>query len=144
LAIGKKQSEAPAAPPPLPIKGPLQAESSSEWTVDGLMDRRRHERQVINTFVWYKILSEDPDSVEGIARSFDISEGGIAMVLSKPLPMEAKVFLEIGVGSLRLSAVGRIVHVKTQGDRYFIGIEFQLLPPNDRIQLQRYFRRGQP
>ena len=70
----------------------------------------------------------------------DLSETGIGLHLTQPLSVGELIFIEIASGKLNLSAVGRVIHQKaTANGRYRIGVRFEVVPPNDRMALAKYF-----
>ena len=107
-------------------------------------DQRRSSRRPLVRFVWFRLIEDslevglDPDvPVEGIAHSCDISVGGVGITISHCYPVAAKLFIEIATGSFNISAVGRVAHIKPVGNQFFLGIEFVVMPPNDRLLLNK-------
>lgn len=103
-------------------------------------EQRQAPRHRTVKFAWYKALDEGVE-IEGVAHSCDLSRGGIGLYVSHELPSNAKVFVEVSTGEFSLSAVGKVAHVRKAKEGYFrIGISFVVVPPNDRILLDRLFR----
>lgn len=103
-------------------------------------ERRGSRRQPLVRFVWYRVIEEWVDEeqhLEGIARSCDLSLTGAGLFLSRPLPREALVFLEITLARGVLSAVGRVVQATERGETWRVGVRFLVVPPNDRLLLRR-------
>ena len=92
---------------------------------------------------WFKTLRVQPEkSVEGVSKMCDLSETGIGLFLTQPLTVGELVFIEIASGKLRMSAVGRVVHQReTSPRRYRVGVNFEVVPPNDRMALASFFQR---
>jgi len=104
--------------------------------------QRTAQRKPIVAFVWYRVVDDnadgDADVSEGIARSCDVSQGGVGIFTSRPLPTKARVFLEIATAVGNISAVGTITHCSQADDDYHrSGIHIEIVPPNDRALLAR-------
>ena len=108
-------------------------------------DKRTSVRYHIVDLTWYKTLDvhSETDS-EGISKMCDLSETGIGLHLTQPLAIGELIFIEVASGKLNLSAVGRIIHQQgAEKGRYRIGVRFEVVPPNDRMALAKYFaKRG--
>jgi len=111
------------------------------------VDRRRAVRHPTVLFVWYKILVEDPDPpehFEGVSKTCDISSSGVGVFTAWLLPVGKKVFLEIVTKEFNLSAIGRVVYARKIKDGYFrVGIEFEVMPPNDRTLFDNYYKENE-
>lgn len=118
-------------------------------------NQRREDRHPLVRFIWYKLIDEleEPPSKEeadwaqekneGIAHSCDISMGGVGITITYPYPVGARVFIEIAAGSFNISAVGMVVYINPKGDKqYRVGIQFLVVPPNDRVLLRKICDRG--
>lgn len=106
------------------------------------VDRRRARRYAYRQLVWFKILEETADrtgdSVEGVSRSCDISTSGLGLISSVPMPVGKNAFLEIPAKGFKFSAMGTIVYShRTEDDLHHVGIRFSVIPPNNRIDLDR-------
>ena len=104
--------------------------------------KRRAQRKPVVAFVWYKLISGvaggESAKVSGLARSCDVSDGGIGIVTSEHLPLGVRVFLEIATAIGNVSAVGAIMHCSEVERGYFrSGIQIEIVPPNDRALLPR-------
>jgi hypothetical protein len=121
-------------------------------------NQRREERHPLVRFIWYKLIddldrrelpsAEEADWAreknEGIAHSCDISMGGVGLTIAYPYPVGARVFIEIAAGSFNISAVGMVVYIRPKGEKqYRVGIQFLVVPPNDRVLLRKICDRGQ-
>ena len=107
-------------------------------------DRRVASRYSTVRFVWYQILKMDSDGEnfpsEGISKTCDISETGIGLHAPRALPVGRIVFVEIATTEFNLSAIGKIVYSRPTPEGYHrIGVNFTIVPPNDRLLLMRYF-----
>lgn len=105
--------------------------------------RRSHRRPLVR-FIWFMLIEDaldielDPSTpIEGIAHSCDISAGGVGITIPHRYPIAAKLFVEIAAGSFNISAVGRVAHVMPVGEHFRLGIEFVVMPPNDRLLLKK-------
>ncbi|MBN2496115.1 MAG: PilZ domain-containing protein [Deltaproteobacteria bacterium] len=96
-------------------------------------------------FVWYSILDDESDGEElpseGISKTCDISASGVGILVPRPLPVGKRIFLEVATKEFNLSAVGRVVYSKASMEGYYrVGVQFMVIPPNDRLRLARHFR----
>ena len=104
-------------------------------------EKRTSVRYHAVDLTWFKTLGVHSEaSTEGISKMCDLSEAGIGLHLTQPLPVGELIFIEIASGKLSLSAVGRVMHQReTARGRYRIGVHFEVVPPNDRMALAKYF-----
>lgn len=107
-------------------------------------ERRIAKRHSLVRFVWYKVLTNEFDqlesSLEGISKSCDISETGVGLYTTSPIPIGTPVFLEIATLKFNISCIGKVAYSRQSENNYFrIGVRFVLLPPNDRILLVEHF-----
>jgi hypothetical protein len=110
-------------------------------------NRRGERRHPLISFVWFQIIDDTEPSDEYadwasssgcIARSCDISAGGIGITASQSCPVGSKVFMEISTGGFHISAAGQAIHARcTTEGQFRIGINFLVVPPNDRIRLRK-------
>jgi hypothetical protein len=112
--------------------------------MDRKSDNRKAERHPTINFVWYRVIGiradEDQNPVEGLAKSCNISETGLGLLVPIPLPVDEKIFVEIAIKNFNLSAVGRIVFsIPIEGNYQQVGIQFLAVPPNDRMLLIKSF-----
>ncbi len=115
----------------------MNSEKDREASISA-RDRRRSPRRPLVNLVWYKIMGEESDEMEplseGAHMSCDISETGLGLQCTAPMPVGKKVFIEIATEDLDFSAIGKIVYSKaTSGGYYRVGIDFIVVPPNDRL-----------
>jgi len=108
-------------------------------------DRRQAAvRYTTVNFVWYQVLSDEigkeQSKFEGIAKSCDISVSGVGLLVPNGLPVGRMVFIEIATKTFNMSAVGKIVYSNpTEGATQRVGIQFLVVPPNDRLLLVKHF-----
>jgi hypothetical protein len=102
-------------------------------------EQRRAARHVFITFAWYKRIDDAAlHDEEGVARSCDVSEDGVGIVTSRPLPVSARLFLELIAGTTRLSALGRVVHSAVLPNGHFrLGVRIESVPPTCKLAWQR-------
>ena len=106
-------------------------------------ESRRARRQSFITFVWYKCVGadgqHDAEGEEGLARSCDISEGGLGLVTSRPLPTGARLFVEITSRLGSLSLVARVTYCRpgSSAGTHHVGLDVEIVPPNDRKTLEQ-------
>ena len=118
-------------------------------TGNTIAEGRIAPRREMVRLVWYKILEDGPEeeqggtgaACEGISKMCDISASGMGLYVAEQLPIGRIIFTEVSTRSFTFSAVGRIVYSKAQEDGFFrIGINFLIVPPNDRWYLIRHFK----
>lgn len=75
---------------------------------------------------------------EGMARSCDISKSGVGLVLTRPLPVGERIFLELVCDDGSVSLIGRVVHCSRRPDGFWrTGLDIEIVPPTDRLTLSR-------
>ncbi|MDH5673405.1 MAG: PilZ domain-containing protein [Myxococcales bacterium] len=109
-------------------------------------EQRSHRRRGFITFAWYKCIAAaaadaDADAdptLEGLARSCDISEQGVGLITARALPEGAAVFIEIASKVGGLSLVARVKNCRTESDgRHRVGLSIEVVPPTDRGTLSK-------
>ncbi|MBW2277167.1 MAG: PilZ domain-containing protein [Deltaproteobacteria bacterium] len=107
-------------------------------------ERRISQRLPLVRFVWYKVIhSKKPaeglaGSEEGICKLCDISSTGVGILVPKPIADGSQVFLEISIGEYTISSIGEVVNTRPAPNQlYRVGALFVVLPPNDRVLLNR-------
>jgi len=108
-------------------------------------ERRRSIRLPVINLVWYKTVeSEWSDSgaaVEGVSKMCDISHNGVGLLTTQDLPLGKFVFLEVMGQKFNVSGVGVVVFRTKQGKNFWrIGIRFTIMPPNDKVVLDRFIQ----
>ena len=98
-------------------------------------DKRVATRHEYINFAWYKRVDDSAmDSEEGVARSCDVSEGGVGMVVTRKIPAGARLFMELISRAGRISAIGTVKHCTDVGNGQFrIGIGIVSVPPTDQL-----------
>jgi hypothetical protein len=97
-------------------------------------ERRTNPRQQYVNFAWYKRIDvSGPGGEEGVAHSCDVSKTGAGLVVGRPLPAGAQLFVELLIRGGRVSMVATVMHCRElENERYRIGIEIDVMPPMDR------------
>ncbi len=106
-------------------------------------DRRKRRRVPYIKFAWYRTVhdtsmgsEEDPDSLEGISRTCDISRTGIGIVVARPIAVGTLVFVEIATDQTNLSGIGKVMNsARIQSGMHRVGIHWLVVPPNDELLL---------
>lgn len=98
-------------------------------------DQRAAARHEYINFAWYKRIDDGAqEQEEGVARSCDVSESGVGMVVTCRLPSAARLFLELISRAGSISAVGTVMHCADVGNGCFrIGIRVDSIPPTDAL-----------
>ncbi len=107
------------------------------------IDNRLATRHPTVNFIWYKIIDGSDDGkqpVEGISKSSDISESGVGMMVTRLIPKGTTVFVEVATRDFNISAVGKVVYTKYEGEGFYrAGVVFLAIPPNDLLLLKKHF-----
>jgi hypothetical protein len=125
-------------------KEPLPRPDSNPPTDTSEAERRRASRYALVHFVWFKVVEDEPgkveESLEGICKIADVSETGMGLYATAPMPVGKTAFFEIVTRHFSLSCVGKFVYSRKADDRYYrVGVRFAIVPPNDRLLLGQYF-----
>lgn len=75
-----------------------------------------------------------------MARTLNVSEGGILMETHIPLPMGQQVMITLGLEDELVDVMGRIVYMTYEAGRHQNGIEFFHVAENDKKALDRYIK----
>lgn len=94
----------------------------------------RHKR--LETLNLVSLSHKDPDGrvdLEIVGRTLDLSEGGILLECSQPVPSENKeVEVVLGIREHVIKVVGEIVHMRElEDDNVGLGIAFKNLSDDD-------------
>jgi len=73
-----------------------------------------------------------------MARTLNISKGGILMETHIPLPLGQQVMITMGLEDQLIDVMGRIVYVTSSSGRHQNGIEFFHVSDSDKRILDRY------
>ena len=96
--------------------------------------RRRFRRHKRAALLWYRSIDIGVGrTFEGVSFCFNISRGGLGLVLGQTIPANTLLFIEMTFEQERreFSAVGRVVYTKQLDEgRYEMGFEFITLPPS--------------
>lgn len=111
-------------------------------TTKGLDKRQKPRHEYIN-FAWYKrVDNAAEESDQGVARSCDVSDGGVGMIVTRPLPEAARLFLELISRAGRISAIGTVMHCADAGHGCFrVGIRIDTVPPTDELTWRQMVER---
>ena len=101
-------------------------------------EARKEERHEIISFIWFKSIPTSPDvaSVEGIARTSDLSNAGLGIVTNQAIAIGTWLFVEIRTRRGSISAVACAMHERRMDDgRHRTGLSLVVVPPEDRQRL---------
>lgn len=89
-------------------------------------ERREHPRINSLNLLAYVCMNENREIVrQGMARTLDVSEGGILMETNVPIDPQHTVSLTLGLKDELTDVKGKVVHFRTNGNgRFQSGIEF--------------------
>jgi Tfp pilus assembly protein PilZ len=99
-------------------------------------ERREHPRINCLNLLSYVCMNENSETVrQGMARTLDVSEGGILMETHVPIDPQYTVSLTLGLKDELTDVKGKVVHFRTDGNGKFqSGIRFtQTEEPTSRI-----------
>ena len=102
-------------------------------------EARRTPRTGAVKFIWFKVLGEETES---IARSCDVSAGGIGITAPAAVTVGKLVFVEVITAGGAVSFVGRVAHCSAVAQLSRIGIQIDTMPPNDRPAWERLVNEG--
>jgi c-di-GMP-binding flagellar brake protein YcgR len=107
--------------------------------LDGL-DRRTARRVQLLKLAWFcTVDTEAANKAEGLAQSCDVSLSGVGMRVAQTVRVGTRVFIEIVSRDLCLSALGVVMRsIAVENGQTLLGIQFEVVPPNDRMSLTRY------
>jgi hypothetical protein len=100
---------------------------------------RRMPRRGAVKLIWYKVIGQ-PE--EAIARSCDVSAGGIGLHTTHPVATGEEVFVEVITASGAVSFLGRVMHCRQQGEYHRVGLKIEAMPPNDRSPWKKLVDEG--
>lgn len=102
-------------------------------------EARSHPRRRLVTFAWYKRIDDYAmDEEEGVAQSCDVSQGGLGIVTSRPIPARSRVLIELVTEGYRLCVVGSVAFCTSLGDeRYRLGVKMSFVPPTQRANWRK-------
>jgi c-di-GMP-binding flagellar brake protein YcgR len=102
-------------------------------------ERRRFIRPEALNLLDYLVVDEQGRQGEySMARTLNVSKGGILMETHKKLPKGQQVMITLGLQDQLIDVMGRIVYVVGTAGRFHNGIEFFHLSDTDKQILERY------
>lgn len=109
-----------------------------------IVKRRRFPRIQSERPVYLRKLG--PASLEGSAKTREISLGGCAVINKAPVGMGTPVELLIAVRKQQvIQAMGTVIYEHSlNGKAFEVGVEFMAISPRDRALLQRFLKEDEP
>lgn len=102
-------------------------------------ERRRYIRPELLNLLDYLVVDEQGRPSEySMARTLNVSRGGILMETHIPLPKGQQVMVTLGLKDQLIDVMGRIVYTATSSGRHQNGIEFFHVSDNDKRILDNY------
>lgn len=102
-------------------------------------ERRNYIRPESLNLLDYLVVDQQGRQGEySMARTLNVSEGGILMETHIPLPKGQQVMITLGLQEDLINVMGRVVYTTFDSERHQNGIEFFHLAENDRAILTRY------
>jgi len=102
-------------------------------------ERRQYIRPESLNLLDYLIVDEQGRPSEySMARTLNVSKGGILMETHIPLPKGQQVMITLGLKDQLIDVMGRIVYTANVSGRYHNGIEFFHVSDNDKRILDNY------
>ena len=106
-------------------------------------DKREDVRHPVINFVWYKLLEGTKqgiiESPEGVSQMCDISPAGIGLYVAQDIPIGSLMFLEVILNKMHIGIIGEVAHSRNEKEGYYrVGINFLVIPPNNRLRLHKY------
>lgn len=103
------------------------------------IERRRYIRPEALNLLDYLVVDEKGRQGDySMARTLNISKGGILMETHVPLPLGQQVMITLGLEDQLIDVMGRIVYATSASGRYQHGIEFFHVSDNDKRILDNY------
>lgn len=103
------------------------------------IERRRYIRPEALNLLDYLVVDERGRQGEySMARTLNISKGGILMETHIRLPLGQQVMITMGLEDQLIDVMGRIVYVTSSSGRHQNGIEFFHVSDSDKRILDRY------
>jgi hypothetical protein len=114
---------------------------SQVWAVEKRMsvERRRFVRpEALNLLDYLVVDAQGRQGEYSMARTLNVSKGGILMETHIPLPVGQQVMITLGLKENLVDVMGRIVYAIYSGGMHQNGIEFFHVAENDRRILEVY------
>jgi c-di-GMP-binding flagellar brake protein YcgR len=103
------------------------------------IERRRYIRPEALNLLDYLVVDEQGRQGDySMARTLNISKGGMLMETHIPLPLGQQVMITLGLGEQLIDVMGRIVYATSASGRYQFGIEFFHVSDSDKRILDHY------
>ncbi len=103
------------------------------------IERRRYIRPEALNLLDYLVVDEQGRQGDySMARTLNISKGGVLMETHIPLPLGQQVMITLGLEDQLIDVMGRIVYVTSSSGRHQNGIEFFHVSDSDKRILDRY------
>ncbi|ADW16551.1 type IV pilus assembly PilZ [Desulfobulbus propionicus DSM 2032] len=108
-------------------------------TIDMTTERRQYIRPESLNLLDYLVVDEQGrQGAYSMARTLNVSKGGILMETHLPLQQGQQVLITLGLKDRLIDVMGRVVYTTGSAGRYHNGIEFFHLSENDRGILENY------
>ena len=102
-------------------------------------ERRHHNRPESLNLLDYLVVDEKGRQGEySMARTLNVSKGGIMMETHRPLPKGQQVMITLGLQNQLIDIMGRIVYTAQDAGRHLSGISFFHLSDRDKHILEKY------
>ncbi len=102
-------------------------------------ERRRYIRPESLNLLDYLVVDEQGRQGDySMARTLNVSKGGILMETHIPLPQGQQVMITLGLNDQLIDVMGRITYTTTASGRYQNGIEFFHVSDQDKRILDNY------
>jgi c-di-GMP-binding flagellar brake protein YcgR len=103
------------------------------------IERRRYIRPEALNLLDYLVVDEQGRQGDySMARTLNISKGGVLMETHIPLPLGQQVMITLGLADQLIDVMGRIVYVTSSSGRHQNGIEFFHVSDSDKRILDHY------
>ena len=102
-------------------------------------ERRRYLRpEALNLLDYLVVDAQGRQGEYSMARTLNVSKGGILMETHIPLPKGQQVMITLGLHDQLIDVMGNIVYTAEDSGRFQHGIEFFHLTDHDKRILDRY------
>jgi c-di-GMP-binding flagellar brake protein YcgR len=102
-------------------------------------ERRRYVRpESLNLLDYLIVDGQGRPSEYSMARTLNVSKGGILIETHIPLPKGQQVMITLGLKEQLIDVMGRIVYTSSESGRHQNGIEFFHVSDNDKRILDAY------
>lgn len=103
------------------------------------IERRRYIRpESLNLLDFLVVDEQGRPSEYSMARTLNVSKGGILIETHIPLPRGQQVMVTLGLKDQLIDVMGRIVYTASDSGRHQSGIEFFHVSDNDKRVLDHY------